>query len=62
MKFKRGPGGAFLCDEPIEGITQEIDGDTEEYYGGRYFICETMTIAAMRQIAEKFGGEFEEGE
>lgn len=58
IKFGYGAGGALVCDVPIEGVTQGLDYDAEKYYGGRFFIGESMTKGAAEKLAELLGGEF----
>ena len=56
LTFRYGPGGALLCDEEIEGITQRLDDQAAGYYGGRYMVGESMTVGAATRIAELLGG------
>ncbi len=58
-EFIYGWGGALLCNQPIEGITQELDDRLTKDYGGRYFIAETMQRSAAKQIAKLLAGEEE---
>ena len=58
--FRYGPGGALVCDHEIEGITQGVDEEAAKYYGGAYFIGESMAKSAARKIAELLGGELDE--
>jgi hypothetical protein len=59
--------GALMCDELIDGVTQDLTkeptaGDREatmRYYGGRYFVCETITAPAAKIIAELLGGIYD---
>ena len=53
--------GALTCKEPIPGVTQELEKETAEFYGGPYFIAESMSKSAAARIAEALGGELEEG-
>lgn len=60
MKLFYGVGGSLLSDEEIEGVTQELlsgGGSSREYYGHRFFICESMTEKAAQKFAELLGGE-----
>ncbi len=57
--FHSGPGGALLCSEEIPGVTQTLDDQTAEYYGGRYFVGETITAGAAKIISELFAGVYE---
>lgn len=50
-------GGALLCTEPIEGITQELEGDTAKDYGGKYFIAETLNRKTAEVLAAAVSGE-----
>ena len=58
--FKYGPGGALVCDEPIEGVTQPLDAQSSEYYGGKFMIGESMSHGAAKRIAELLGGTLTE--
>lgn len=58
MTFKY-KNGALTCDEEIIGFTQDIktwqtvgsfDYDSN-YYGNRYFICESLSETQARNIA-----------
>jgi hypothetical protein len=57
MTFTYGPGGALVCDEEIAGVTQKLDADAADYYGGQFMIGESMSITAARRIAELLGGD-----
>ena len=43
VNFRRGASGSLLCDVEIPGVTQELSDEAREFYGGRYFIGESMT-------------------
>jgi hypothetical protein len=60
MTFNYGRGGALVCDEEIEGVTQRLDDQSAEYYGGRYMVGESMSASAARRIAELLGGSLRE--
>jgi len=48
-----------MCDRHIEGLTQHLtDRECVEFYGGQYFVCETVTRNAAKRIAEALGGEW----
>ncbi len=60
-----GPGGALMSSHEIEGLTQDLDGsanpeECKKFYGGRWFIGETITQSAGRKIAEAFGLTYRE--
>lgn len=55
-QFRRGPGGALVCNEPIKGVTQNLSFDDATYYGGSYLIGESMTLGAAKRIAKLLGG------
>ena len=50
--------GALLADSAITGVTQELKPDTARFYGGKFFIGETLTQIAARRIAEALGCEW----
>lgn len=51
--------GALMCDREIPGLNHELEGDgAKKYYGGRYFVCETLSRKAGKIIAEALGGIF----
>lgn len=59
--------GALTCDSYIEGVTQDLLGadscymdDSVKFYGGRYFVCETISKSAAKTFAELLGGVLEE--
>lgn len=47
--------GALLADEPFEGLTEELTGETAKDYGARYMIAESMSLGAAQAIARAFG-------
>lgn len=59
--FWTGPGGALLCDVCIDGA-QVLEGDAAQYYGGRYFIGETITQTMAKAIASNFYGNYNDKE
>ena len=59
-KFKHSSGGSLVCDTEIPGITQHLDDTQRGWYGGEYFIGESMTKGAAKAIAEALGGVFYE--
>ena len=54
--FKYGIGGAFMCDSPIDGITEELNDDNTKFYGARYMIGESMSRSAAEKIMLLLGG------
>lgn len=55
--------GALMCNVAIEGVTQDLmmaSRSSIQFYGGRYFVCETILPSAGRQIAEGFGAQWAE--
>ena len=60
MKLRYGSMGALVCDEPIDGVTQELNEETAKAYGGKFFIAESMNRKAAAKIAEALGGTLEE--
>ncbi len=60
-KFWYGPGGALVTDEPIDGVTQELMTEMDRnFYGARWFVCETLTWEAAVKVAELLGGKVAE--
>jgi len=62
MKIKSwyGPCGALVTDKPVEGLTQALEPDSATYYGGPYFIAETiMSESGARMISEALGFEYQ---
>lgn len=67
-QFWCAPVGALMCDRAIDGVTQDLrnegpgpdDGteSSEEFYGGRYMVGETIGPTAAKRIAEALGGEW----
>jgi hypothetical protein len=58
-KFYRGPGGALMCDRALLGLTQELtDAESVRWYGGSFFVGESMGEYASQQIAVALGGEW----
>jgi len=55
--FKYGIGGAFMCDSPIEGITEELNDDNAKFYGAKYMIGESMSRSAAEKIMLLLGGK-----
>ena len=60
MIFRYTSGGALVCDSPINGITQELHGETAKYYQGKYFIAESMSKLCAHKLAVCLGGDFED--
>ena len=60
IKSWSGAGGSLMVSEPIPGVTQEINGDTERFYGGKHFIGETITLSTARAISTAMGWEYQE--
>lgn len=65
IHFRYGTGGALVCDVPIEGVTHDLGKDQPaievvDFYGGRYFVAESMSKSAARKIAEALGGVLDE--
>lgn len=60
IKAWYGPGGSFVTDEPVEGLTHllPLSPDSAEYYGGKYFIAETISETAVKCICDVFGLEY----
>jgi hypothetical protein len=54
-----GTGGCLITDAPIEGVTQGVSVAEEEYYGGKYFIAESMSEGAAKKISEVLGLEYQ---
>lgn len=57
--FWSGPGGALLCSAAIGGV-QQLDSASSQYYGGKYFVGETISKSMAARIAKLFGGEYKE--
>lgn len=55
-----GPGGALITDAPIQGVTNiaPMDEDCQRFYGGSYFIGESLSPLAAKTLAEALGLEF----
>lgn len=56
MIFRYTTGGALVCDKPINGMTQTLDKESAKYYGGKYFIAESMIKTCALKIATLLGG------
>lgn len=60
-KFWVGSAGALMCSEEYEGLTQRlVNPEHIRWYGGEFFVCETIGPTAGKMIAEALGGEFVE--
>jgi hypothetical protein len=46
-----------MSEVPIPDLTQEISGEAAEWYGGQWFVCETITRRAAAIIVKALGGE-----
>lgn len=55
-----GPCGALMVSAFVPNCTQALDGETASFYGGKYFVGETITIPAARSISKAMGWEFVE--
>jgi hypothetical protein len=54
--------GALMCSQFVAGLTQDLacgstPDETMAWYGGRWFVCETLFEESARLIAEALGGE-----
>jgi hypothetical protein len=47
--------GCLLTDQPVPDVTQDLDVDSGAFYGGRHFVCETVTKSAAQAIAIAMG-------
>lgn len=52
--------GALMVNREIEGVTQKLNPDAAEYYGGKFFVCENIRKSAAKKIATAMGWEFSE--
>lgn len=55
--------GALMCDREVEGLTTELPDEkwaTRFYYGSKYFVGESMSIATMKTICKAFDGIWRE--
>ena len=57
IKAYYGPGGALVIDKCVNGITQLLGDDAASFYGGRYFVAESMGPTAAKVIAKALGFE-----
>lgn len=55
-----GSAGELMVSREIEGVTQTLGPDAAEYYGGKFFVCETIRKSAAKKIAAAMGWEFSE--
>jgi hypothetical protein len=58
MKAWYGTGGALVVDVEIPGITQHLDAKAAEYYGGEFFIAESMSEKTAEKVAVALGAEY----
>ena len=57
LKYK---SGALTSDVEIPLVTQELlDDHAIDFYGNRYFVCETILESAARHFAELLSMEIE---
>lgn len=55
-RFRYRNNGTLMCSEHVDGLTQTLKREDEiKYYGGKFFICETITQKAAEMIAGTFG-------
>lgn len=55
--FKYSTGGSLMVDRAIPGVTKyNSDISNAVFYGGRFFVAESMTETAAKRIAESLGG------
>ena len=59
ITLRLGPGGALVSDEPLPWA-RELDEDSARYYGGRFFIAESIGPTEARLLCEELGVAFEE--
>jgi hypothetical protein len=53
-----GSSGALLCSAPILGVTQTLQGEWAQVYGGVYFVGETIKESAQKIIAHRLGCKY----
>jgi hypothetical protein len=58
IKSWSGSGGSLMVSESIPGVTQDLDGDNERFYGGKHFVGETITISTARVISAVMDWEY----
>ena len=44
--------GALVVDTEVPGLTQTLDEKSAKYYGGKFFICETISFSGAQRVAE----------
>ncbi|MDX9781327.1 MAG: hypothetical protein RBT66_09860 [bacterium] len=54
-----GPCGALVTDTEIPGVTHKLDSDAAEYYGGAFFIAESMGPTAAEKISVALGLDYQ---
>lgn len=61
MKAKSwyGWGGALVTDAEIIGVTQKLDTEAAECYGGEFFIAESMSVSAAEKISAVLGLDYQ---
>lgn len=49
---------ALTLNHKVPGMTQKLDKYSTAFYGGKYMVCESLSLRAAKTIAEKFGWEW----
>lgn len=54
IKSWYGRGGALVTDAEVPGVTDGgmLSPDSQSYYGGKFFIAESMSESAAKEISK----------
>lgn len=52
IKAWYGPGGALVLEAPLDDLADLLDPESAAFYGGPYFLAESMHEATARRICE----------
>lgn len=56
-----GVAGSLTANVEIKGVTQKLEPESAKYYGGRYFIAETMYEETAKILCKALGLEYVNG-
>lgn len=56
-----GVSGSLTANVEIKGVTQKLEPESAKYYGGRYFIAETMYEETAKILCKALGLEYVNG-
>ena len=51
----RHQSGAIMLNHKVPGMTQKIDKESAGFYGGKHFVCESLSMRSAKAIVLAMG-------